>query len=174
MLVLTALNNLLQQTLSLPSIHTAVLITCQGQLVSTAHDPSRSKDEIRIVVGLCAEVWRETGQQKPFAMLDSEVSATTYSFCSFLKVGQYGHILVLPVDEQSEGSQDPAEEPFMLLALNGTSTASWDDLKSKVGLHWSLSLFTSKAYHLPSGKRIGNASRQASQTISWPPHLAHR
>jgi hypothetical protein len=72
MLVLSALYSLLTKVLSPPDLHTAVLLTRAGQLVSTAHDPSRSKDEIRVVVGLCSEVWRENENQG-FAMLDTEV-----------------------------------------------------------------------------------------------------
>jgi len=78
MLVLSTLHNLLSQTLSLPDLHTAVLLTTEGQLVSFASHPSRSKDEILVAVGLSGEVWQETREQG-YGMVDSEVS--TRAFC---------------------------------------------------------------------------------------------
>jgi hypothetical protein len=72
MLVLSSLHNLLLQVLSLPTLHTAVLFTPEGQLVSYASDPSRPKDEIRVVVGISGEIWQETKQQG-IGMVDSEV-----------------------------------------------------------------------------------------------------
>lgn len=72
MLVLSTLHNLLSQVLDLPHLHTAVLLTPAGQLISVASDPQRSKDEIRIVVGLAGELWQETKEQG-FGMVDSEV-----------------------------------------------------------------------------------------------------
>ena len=73
MLVLSAIHNLLTQILSLPSLHTAILLTREGQLVCTAHESGRSKDDIRVIVGLCAEVWREAGATQGWGMLDTEV-----------------------------------------------------------------------------------------------------
>ena len=72
MLVLSTLHKLLSQILTLPDLHTALLLTPEGQLVSFASDPARPKDEILVVVGLSGEVWRETRQQG-FGMVDSEV-----------------------------------------------------------------------------------------------------
>lgn len=72
MLNLSNLRSLLLQVLSLPKLHTAVLFTPEGQLVSYASDPARSKDEIRVVVGLSGEIWQETKQQG-IGMVESEV-----------------------------------------------------------------------------------------------------
>jgi hypothetical protein len=72
MLVLSALHKLLSQILSLPDLHTAVLLTPEGQLISAAYDPSRPKDDIRVIVGLCGEIWQET-QEQGYGMIDSEV-----------------------------------------------------------------------------------------------------
>jgi hypothetical protein len=72
MLVLSTLHNLLSRVLSPPNIHTAVLLTPSGQLVSLASDPERPKDEIRIIAGLAMEVWQETKDEE-FGMADSEV-----------------------------------------------------------------------------------------------------
>lgn len=73
MLLLSSLHNLLQQVLSLPELHTAVLFTPEGQLVSYASDSSIPKDEIRVLVGVGGEVWQET-KQHGIGMVDSEVS----------------------------------------------------------------------------------------------------
>jgi hypothetical protein len=70
MLVLSSLHNLLSQVILLPSLHTAVLFTPEGQLVSYAS--ARPKDEIRVVVGVSGEIWQETKQQG-IGMVDSEV-----------------------------------------------------------------------------------------------------
>jgi hypothetical protein len=72
MLVLSTLHKLLSQVLSLPDLHTALLLTPEGQLISFSSDPARPKDEILVVVGLSGEVWRETRQQGT-GMVDSEV-----------------------------------------------------------------------------------------------------
>ncbi|KAF8224660.1 hypothetical protein L208DRAFT_1409821 [Tricholoma matsutake] len=120
MLVLSTLHNLLSQVLDLPHLHTAVLLTPAGQLISVASDPQRSKDEIRIVVGLAGELWQETKEQG-FGMVDSEV----------------GRVLVFPVDEAVEPlpqSKLPSKDdhhPLMLLALNATSVVEWEELQTK-------------------------------------------
>lgn len=72
---LSNLRNLLVQVLSLPSLHTVVLFTPEGQLISYASDPYKSKDYVRVVVGLCAEIWQET-KELGIGMVDSEVSPT--------------------------------------------------------------------------------------------------
>ena len=72
MLLLSTLHTLLSQVLSPPHLHTAALLTPTGELVSFACDPGRPKDEVRIIVGLCGEVWQETRQQG-HGMVDSEV-----------------------------------------------------------------------------------------------------
>jgi len=114
MLVLSTLHNLLSQILALPELHTAVLMTPEGQLISVACDSSRPKDEIRIVVGLSGEVWQETKEQGS-GMVNSEL----------------GRILVLPVEEEKCLSED--HEPLMLLALNSTDAVEWEELQTKGG-----------------------------------------
>jgi len=120
MLVLSTLHNLLSQVLALPSLHTAVLLTPAGQLVSVASDRQRPKDEIRVIVGIAAEVWQETKDQG-FGMVDSEL----------------GRVLVVPVDEMPDSrsrSIPPLKEdrePLMLLALNATPDVSWEELQTK-------------------------------------------
>jgi len=81
MLLLSSLHNLLQQVLSLPELHTAVLFTPEGQLVSYASDSSKPKDEIRVFVGVSGEIWQET-KQHGIGMVDSEVWDTLRSFPS--------------------------------------------------------------------------------------------
>ncbi|KAL1739602.1 hypothetical protein HDZ31DRAFT_49107 [Schizophyllum fasciatum] len=120
MLVLSALQNLLAQVLDPPALHSAVLFTPAGHLVSYAADAARPKDEIRVVVGIAGEVWLETrgegagaggkdGTGGEEGMVDSEL----------------GRIIVLPIVEGGAGA------PLMLLALNGTESVPWEELQSK-------------------------------------------
>lgn len=60
MLVLAALHDLLIQVLSLPDLHTAVLLSPEGQLISVACKPTSLKDDIRVVAGLSAQAWSES------------------------------------------------------------------------------------------------------------------
>ncbi|GLB35751.1 hypothetical protein LshimejAT787_0300390 [Lyophyllum shimeji] len=119
MLVLSTLHNLLSQVLALPHLHTAVLLTPTGQLVSVATGPQRPKDEIRLIVGLAMEIWHETKEQD-FSMVDSEL----------------GRILVVPVDENQAAAEARQAEvkdyqPLMLLALNSTAEVDWETLQTK-------------------------------------------
>ena len=72
MLVLATLHRLLSQVISSPGLHTAALLTPNGQLVSYACDSTRSKDDVRLVVGLSSEIWLEVADQG-IGMVDSEV-----------------------------------------------------------------------------------------------------
>ncbi|KAF8131635.1 hypothetical protein EV363DRAFT_1165113 [Boletus edulis] len=114
MLVLPALHTYLSQLLSPPSIHTALLLTPEGALVSYASQTSaerparqKSKDDIRIIAGLGAEVWAETRDEEE-GMVESEL----------------GRILVLAVEDGRVSVQDT--DPLLLLAVNGTLEADWD------------------------------------------------
>ena len=80
MLMLSILHNLLSQVLAPPHLHTAVLFTTSGELVSATSEPIRPKDEIRIIVGLSGEVWQETKEQG-YGMVDSEVRFVLHSMC---------------------------------------------------------------------------------------------
>lgn len=137
MLVLSTLHNLLAQILSLPDLHTALLLTPEGQLVSFAAETSRPKDEILVVVGLSGEVWRETRGQG-FGMVDSEVISHVLNSedrgANPASSDQLGRILVLPVEETevAQGPNGSDRQPLMLLALNSTDSVEWDDLQTKV------------------------------------------
>lgn len=72
-LVLSTLNSLLAQLLSLPELHTAILLSPEGQLISVASDPSRPKEKARVVAGVSGEVWQETREQG-YGTVESEVS----------------------------------------------------------------------------------------------------
>ena len=63
---------LLSQALSPTGVHIATLFNPEGQLVSYASDPPRSKDEVRVLVGLGSEVWQET-RDEGVGLVDSEV-----------------------------------------------------------------------------------------------------
>ena len=71
--MLSILQTLLTQVLAPPHLHTAVLFTPAGELVSFAVEHGRSKDEIRILVGVTGEVWQETREQG-YGMVESDVS----------------------------------------------------------------------------------------------------
>ncbi|KIK70498.1 hypothetical protein GYMLUDRAFT_253872 [Collybiopsis luxurians FD-317 M1] len=99
MLKLSTLHTYLSQVLDLPDLHTAILLTPAGQLISYASDPSHSKEDVRLVVGLGAGSFLEVEEQG-FATL--EVKGKPH----------LGHIYVLAVNESEN------EPPLMLLVLN--------------------------------------------------------
>jgi len=73
MLSLPALHALLTQVLS-PTLHTAILLTTAGDLVSYSTSiVARSKDDIRVIVGLTGEIWLETTESQRTGRVDSEV-----------------------------------------------------------------------------------------------------
>lgn len=134
MLMLSTLHNLLSQVLSLPMLHTAILLTPTGDLVSVASDPSRPKDEVRIIAGLAGELWQETRDQG-YGMVDSEVIYAQRDKESILTHrNKLGRIVVLPVEEVTsdlEGSSSDNMEPPLLLTLNSSDNVSWDELETK-------------------------------------------
>ncbi|KAK0455893.1 hypothetical protein EV421DRAFT_1749280 [Armillaria borealis] len=128
MLVLSNLTNLLSQIISLPALHTAVLFTPAGQLVTFVSEPIRPKDEVRIIVGLSGEVWQETREQG-YGMVDSEL----------------GRIVVVPVEDVERKPGSTAEDPLplMLIALNSDESMEWTELQAKgklVATHLARSL----------------------------------
>ncbi|KAI0094544.1 hypothetical protein BDY19DRAFT_26281 [Irpex rosettiformis] len=116
MLNLTNLRLLLAQALSTGGVHTATLLTPEGQLVSFASEPPRPKDEIRVLVGLSSEIWQES-KEEGVGMADSEL----------------GRILVVPAEgsRRLQEENDDDNDPFLLLALNASSNVSWDLLEAK-------------------------------------------
>ncbi|KAF8273798.1 hypothetical protein EI94DRAFT_1653996 [Lactarius quietus] len=127
MLVLATLHRLLSQVISSPGLHTAVLLTPNGQLVSYACDSTRSKDDVRLVVGLSSEIWLEVADQG-IGMVDSEL----------------GRILVLAVAASSASNTGNetsptnsantdyvSDKPLMLIALSATESVCWEDLEAK-------------------------------------------
>ncbi|KAI9057033.1 terpenoid synthase [Trametes sanguinea] len=111
MLNLANLRTLLSRVLAPPELHTVALFTPEGDLVCYASDPSKTKDHVRVLVGLSTETWQETREQK-IGMVECEL----------------GNVIVLPV----EGTK-PAEgdEPPMLLALNADRSIPFDVLEAK-------------------------------------------
>lgn len=121
---------LLSQVISSPGLHTAALLTPNGQLVSYACDSTRSKDDVRLVVGLSSEIWLEVSDQG-IGMVDSEL----------------GRILVLGVQDavattrphrgtdssrtNSVNTDHASDKPLMLVALSATEAVSWEDLEAK-------------------------------------------
>lgn len=72
MLVLSTLHDLLSQLVEPHSVHTAMLLTPSGQLVSYAGDQTKTKDEVRVLVAVAAEVWQQT-KARDAGMVESEV-----------------------------------------------------------------------------------------------------
>ncbi|KAJ7070623.1 hypothetical protein C8F01DRAFT_1107113 [Mycena amicta] len=116
MLVLSRLRESLEQVLVPPELHTAVLLSPSGQLISFASYPSRRKDDIRVIAGLSGEVWQET-QDLGSGMVNSEL----------------GRIVVLPVDDADALPQPLPDDyqPLMLLVLNSTDKVEWEELQTK-------------------------------------------
>ncbi|KAF4573393.1 hypothetical protein EYR36_007906 [Pleurotus pulmonarius] len=192
MLSLSTLHTTLAHILAPPYLHTAILFTTTGQLISyashhnhssispsTLNPPStspqsdtdadtnvitvrtpgvavgekravargsRSKDDIRVLVGLGSELWGET-KGAGVGMVDSEL----------------GRIVVVPIlalpsafpsptstdaratpTDISSADKDPAgdndndaekkdkpDAPLMLIALNSTDDVSWDEMRAK-------------------------------------------
>jgi len=115
MLVLSTLHQLLSQVLSHPHLHTAVLLTPAGELVSVASSNERPKDDIRVLVGLSGEIWRET-KAHGCGMAESEL----------------GRIIVTPVDDNDDlPYHGPPHEPLLLVALNATESVEWRELHLK-------------------------------------------
>ncbi|KAF8347036.1 hypothetical protein F5887DRAFT_882710 [Amanita rubescens] len=139
MLVLSTLHQLLSQVLFRPHLHTAVLLTPSGELVSFACSFERPKDEIRVLVGLSGEIWRET-RHHGFGMVDSEVQIQCISMAQTYKFQkQLGRIVVVPVGESLddhaslERNQTNDPQPVLLVALNATDSMDWGDLHTRVG-----------------------------------------
>lgn len=156
MFVLSSLHNLLSQVISLPSLHTAVLFTPEGQLVSYAS--TRPKDEIRVVVGVSGELWQETKQQG-IGMVD----------------GEFGRILVLPVlplKETSSGKDTESVEgdPVMLVVLNAKETVGWDELRMKAK---ELVYHLEKPVNQLRGRLTARVSRSSSSTRNNAPRLSN-
>ncbi|KAH9969174.1 hypothetical protein BC827DRAFT_1168242 [Russula dissimulans] len=128
MLVLATLHRVLSQVICSPGLHTAALFTPKGQLVSYACDSTRSKDDVRLVVGLSSEIWLEVADQG-IGMVDSEL----------------GRILVMGVQDSvatinagkntsptsSANTNSASDKPLMLVALGATETVGWEDLETK-------------------------------------------
>ncbi|KAI0323111.1 hypothetical protein OF83DRAFT_1090819 [Amylostereum chailletii] len=110
MLVLSSLHKLLSQALG-PHHLTAALLTPSGQLVACAHSQCRTKDNVRVVVGLAGEVWAEV---HGVAAVESEV----------------GRIVVAPVEDGASSAQ-AGEQPLMLVVLCATEEVEWDDLEAR-------------------------------------------
>jgi len=116
MLVLSSFGKLLAQVLSPPDIHTAVLFTTTGELISfVSSAPESSKDDVRVLVGLASEVWSETREDGE-GMVDSEI----------------GRVVVLPIASAPEnGGKQQQAEPLLLIAINSTENVEWGKLKLK-------------------------------------------
>ncbi|KAF8578943.1 hypothetical protein K439DRAFT_1638433 [Ramaria rubella] len=136
MLNLTALRKVLTAVLSPPRVHTAILFTPSGDLVAHATNPSaRSKDQLRVLVGLASEVWLEVGDEG-IGMAESEL----------------GKVLVLPLHPKQQSrplrigrtsSRSPSNDslpangspadgdPPLLIAVNALDDVEWAEMQIK-------------------------------------------
>ncbi|KAF7302642.1 hypothetical protein HMN09_00898700 [Mycena chlorophos] len=149
MLVLSRLRESLQQVLVAPDLHTAILLSPSGQLISFASYPSRRKDDIRVIAGLSGEVWQET-QELGSGMVNSEL----------------GRIVVLPVDDFENIPQPLPDDyqPLMLLVLNSTDKVEWDELQAKVSCF--IADFPNMPAHTGSpGTSTGRSNRASAHKI---------
>ncbi|KAI0334454.1 hypothetical protein GY45DRAFT_1270200 [Cubamyces sp. BRFM 1775] len=108
---LANLRTLLSRVLLPPELHTVALFTPEGELVCYASEPSRTKDHVRVLVGLSTETWQEERDQK-VGMVECEL----------------GHILVLPIESTKKAEDD---DPLMLLALNSDKSIPFSVLETK-------------------------------------------
>ncbi|KAI9512616.1 hypothetical protein F5148DRAFT_1161555 [Russula earlei] len=128
MLVLATLHRLLSQVISSPGLHTAVILTPKGQLVSYACDSTRTKDDVRLVVGLSSEIWLEVADQG-IGMVDSELGR-------ILVVGVQDSVVTTRAGtdlspSSSANAGHPSDNPLMLVALSATEAVGWEDLEAK-------------------------------------------
>ena len=72
MLNLVNLRTLLSKVLDPPTLHTVALFTPEGELICCETGPYKTKDHVRVIVGLSTEVWQETKEENA-GMVDSEV-----------------------------------------------------------------------------------------------------
>ena len=73
MLNLANLRTLLSRVLDFPTLHTVALFTPEGELICYETDAYKTKDHVRVIVGLSTEVWQETKDNGNVGMVDSEV-----------------------------------------------------------------------------------------------------
>lgn len=133
MLNLANLRTLLSRVLLPPELHTVALFTPEGELVCYASEPNRTKDHVRVLVGLSTETWQEERDQK-VGMVECEVWLRLYFYDveeSLTKPGQLGHVLVLPIEGAKKAEDD---DPLMLLALNSDKSIPFSVLETKVSI----------------------------------------
>jgi len=127
MLRLKTLHRLLSQVISSPGLHTAVLLTPNGQLVSYACDSTRSKGDVRLVVGLSSEIWLEVADQG-IGMVDSELGRILVLAVAASGTSNTGSE-TSPTD--SGNTDHVSDKPLMLIALNAKESVGWEDLEAK-------------------------------------------
>ncbi|KAH7905976.1 hypothetical protein BJ138DRAFT_979795, partial [Hygrophoropsis aurantiaca] len=98
----------------------------------------RTKDEIRITVGLNAKVWAETRgggsadeRMEGLGMVEGEVSSVrcfASCLCSMDIVLRLGRILILPIHRRPKCAQP---DLVLLLTLNASADVEWGVMQTK-------------------------------------------
>ncbi|QRV94819.1 hypothetical protein RhiJN_22837 [Ceratobasidium sp. AG-Ba] len=125
------LDYLLDQSISYPSIHTAVVSDLSGAtltFVDTFDTTSEAQNRrVRIVAALGTDAWRESVTshlvRETGLSADDSGSATAMGRVEC----EFGRVLTLPV----HGEKIEALDPILLVTLNGTADASWSSLQEK-------------------------------------------
>jgi len=142
MLNLATLHTYLSQLITPPSVHTALLISPEGALVSYATDPAhpQPKDEVWAVAALAAETWAETRAQTPSVNGEEggEEGRREEADAGMVE-SELGRVVVVPVEPGSSShskstspeGETPSAEPILLVAVNGLSDADWEGMVIK-------------------------------------------
>ena len=118
--------------------------------------PTRSKDDVRLVVGLSSEIWLEVADQG-IGMVDSEVStspslmryfgadidviahsltssgvSSSWAFEEAVATTRTPHPGTDSSRTNSANTDHASDKPLMLVALSATEAVGWEDLEAKV------------------------------------------
>ncbi|KAG8718574.1 hypothetical protein FRC08_004942 [Ceratobasidium sp. 394] len=120
------LDSLLDQGVSYPSIHTAVISDPNGTtltFVDTLDTTSEAQNRrVRIITALGIDAWRESVTSN----LARETNEDNEAAVGRVEC-ELGRVLTLPV----HGDKTEALDPILLVTLNGAADAPWSSLQEK-------------------------------------------
>ncbi|KAF8508028.1 hypothetical protein BU17DRAFT_100057 [Hysterangium stoloniferum] len=115
MLNLKELSKVLSSVIAPPRLHTAVLCTPSGDLISHAGVKDATyRDRLRVLVAVATELWREIN--------DEDIG---------MAEGELGKIIILPIHNQHSRSRHSRPDPPFLLALNAKDDVEWYEMQIK-------------------------------------------